>query len=72
MIRGFFSFKREDLFRKWDKVGKQNRPDDQKFTSSDIMAMIIAVISIVLPWLLAIAGGLALVLFLVWKFYLKG
>jgi hypothetical protein len=72
MKRGFFSFKREDLFRKWDKVGKQNRPDDQKFTSSDIMAMIIAVISIVLPWLLAIAGGLALVLFLVWKFYLKG
>jgi hypothetical protein len=70
--RGFFSFKPEDIFRKWDRVEKQDIPADKKFTSHDVLAMVIAVLTIVLPWVLAILGCLALVLFLIWKFYLKG
>jgi hypothetical protein len=72
MNRGFFRFKREDLFKKWDKVSKQDLPKEQRFTFRDVFALILAVFSIVLPWVLAIAGSLALILFLVWKFYLKG
>lgn len=72
MKRSLFSFNREDLFRKWEKVPKQNLPDDRKFTGHDILAMVLAVFSIVLPWVLAIAGALALIVFLIWKFYLKG
>jgi hypothetical protein len=68
----FFLFKREDIFRKWDKTERRDIPDDQKFTFRDIFAMILAVFSIVLPWILAILGCLALVLFLFWKFYLHG
>jgi hypothetical protein len=68
----FFLFKREDVFRKWDKVEKRDIPDDQKFTARDVLAMVLAALSIVLPWVLAILGCLAVVLFLIWKFYLKG
>jgi hypothetical protein len=67
-----FLFKRGDIFRKWDKAEKRDIPGDQKFTFRDILAMILAVFSIVLPWILAILGCLALVLFLFWKFYLHG
>lgn len=72
MKRGFFSFKREDIFRKWEKVGKQDIPDERKFTFHDIVAMIIAAVSLVLPWVLLIVGCLGALLFLFWRFYLKG
>lgn len=72
MKRKPYLFKREDIFRKWEKVGKQDIPKEKRFTFRDIFAMIAAVISIVLPWVLAIMASLGLVLFLIWKFYLKG
>lgn len=68
----FFPFKWGDIYRKWDKIETQNIPDDRKFTFHDILAMILAALSIVLPWVLAIAGCLALIVFLIWKFYLGG
>lgn len=64
-------FKREDLFRKWEKVPRQDRSNAEKFTAHDLLAMILAVLSIVLPWVLAVVGSLGLILFLFWAFYLK-
>lgn len=69
--RGFFLFKWEDIFKHWDVADKRSEFTDQKFSVKDVAAMIIAALSIVMPWVLAIIGSLALVLFLIYKFYLR-
>ena len=69
--RGFLSYKWEDIFKHWDQVDKNSPVASLKFSFKEIFAMIIAAFSIVLPWALAILGSLTLVLFLVYKFYLR-
>lgn len=68
-VKSFFN--REDLFRKWEKVPKQDKPKDERFTAHDVLALIIAALSIVLPWALAVIGALVLIVFLIWMFYLR-
>ena len=65
MGRGFFSFRR--LRRQSGSGGSS----DQRFTGHDLLAIILAVFSLIVPWALAIVAGLALILFLLTKFYLK-
>ena len=69
--RGFFLFKWEDVFKHWDVVDRNSPVAQHKFGFKEIFAMAIAALSIVLPWVLAILGSLTLVLFLVYKFYLR-
>lgn len=64
-------FKREDLFRRWEKVPKQDVQKEDRFTAHDVLAMILAALSIVLPWALAVIGALVLIVFLIWVFYLR-
>ncbi len=65
----FFLASQADVWRKWDKVEKPNIPDEEKFTFSDILAMIIAVMSIVLPWALAIMGSLLVITFIISRLF---
>ncbi len=69
--RGFFLFRWGDLFRRREKVLPDGRANDQKFTAHDILAIVLAVLSIVVPWVLAIMAALALILFLVTRFFLR-
>jgi hypothetical protein len=69
--RGFLLFKWEDLFKHWDVVDRDSPVARYRFSFRETLAMIIAAFSIVLPWVLAILGSLTLVLFLIYKFYLR-
>lgn len=60
MKRGFGGYKREDIYRKWDHV----EPGEKKYVLRDILIMIAAAFSIILPWVFAILGSFALIILL--------
>jgi hypothetical protein len=56
-------FKSEDLFREYEKIEPGSIP---VFSIQERMAMVIAGLTIVMPYFLGIMGGLGLIVVLIW------